>query len=146
MTKKAATIFDFINGITHQKKSWESWSDQDKKSFSPYMINRWLSMRIELVEFINELQKYTIGQLDSKLVYKLYHSLLPNSKSFAKYVKGKSDTKYTNELVQIISKHFLISNSEAIEYIGLLGKDKCNAIVSMYGHSKKELTKILKGV
>ena len=45
-TKKPATIFDFINGLTHKKKEWKSWSESDRGKFSVYMTNRWLSMRI----------------------------------------------------------------------------------------------------
>ena len=64
--KKPATIFDHIAGITSRKKEWSSLSDVDKKSFSPYIINRWLSMHPDLIETIDLLQRYTIGPLSKK--------------------------------------------------------------------------------
>ena len=41
MTKKPATIFDFINGMTHQKKAWSEYTETDHKKFSPFIVNRW---------------------------------------------------------------------------------------------------------
>ena len=71
--KKGASIFDFIDGLTSKKKEWSKWSETDQKRFSPFIINRWLSMRMELTELVNELQTYTIGQLRPEETYKLYH-------------------------------------------------------------------------
>ena len=88
--KKGATIFDLIGGLTDKKREWSKWSESDQKKFSPFIVNRWLSMRMELTELINEFQTYTIGQLRPQETYKLYHDLLPTNKSFAKYIKGKS--------------------------------------------------------
>ena len=47
--KKPATIFEFIDGVTHKKKEWNSWSESDQKRFSPFIVNRWLSMRMVCV-------------------------------------------------------------------------------------------------
>ena len=73
--KKGATIFDFIGGVTDKKKAWDKWSESDQKKFSVYIVNRWLSMRMELTELVNELQTYTIGLLRPQETYKLYHEL-----------------------------------------------------------------------
>ena len=146
MSKKSATIFDFINGITHQKKRWEEWSDMDRKAFSPYMINRWLSMRMELIEVINELQKYTIGILSPANVYKLYHGFLPSSKAFAKYIKGKKEEKYDSEMISLVAKHYQVNSRDAREYIELLGKDSCAQLILDYGYDKKAIKKMLKGI
>jgi hypothetical protein len=37
---KARTIFEHLSGIKEKKHSWESLSEMDKKSFSPFIINR----------------------------------------------------------------------------------------------------------
>ena len=98
MTKKPATIFDFMNGMTHEKKEWSKYTDIDQKKFAPFIVNRWLSMRMELIEVINQLQKYTIGLLSPRDTYRLYHGLLPAQRTFAKYIKGKKDDKYNTDL------------------------------------------------
>ena len=105
MTKKPATIFDFINGMTHEKKEWSKYTETDHKKFSPFIVNRWLSMRMELIEIINQLQKYTIGLLTPRDTYRLYHGLLPAQRTFAKYIKGKKEDKYDKQLVSQIADH-----------------------------------------
>jgi hypothetical protein len=97
--KKGATIFDFIDGLTHKKKEWNKWSETDQKKFSVFIVNRWLSMRMEFTELVNEFQTYTIGLLRPQETYRLYHEFLPASKGFAKYIKGKSEDKYEKGLV-----------------------------------------------
>ena len=144
--KKGATIFDFIGGVTDKKKSWDKWSESDQKKFSVYIVNRWLSMRMELTELVNELQTYTIGLLRPQETYKLYHELLPNNKAFAKYIKGKSEDKYDAALVSQIAEHYQVSKSEATDYVDLMDKTSCERILTMYGYSEGEKKKLLKGI
>ena len=145
MTKKPATIFDFMNGMTHQKKEWSKYTDLDQKKFAPFIVNRWLSMRMELIEVINQLQKYTIGLLSPRDTYRLYHGLLPAQRTFAKYIKGKKEDKYDTNLVSQIADHYLVSKTEAIDYVELMSKDSCSTLLSKYGYTEKEIKKMLKG-
>ena len=145
--KKAATLFDHLSFITDKKVSWDSLSDVDKKSFSPYMINRFLSMNRDFIELVNEFQKYTIGTLESREVYKLYSDVLPKQKQFNKYIKGKKSDKYNPELVELIANHYLISEQVAVEYLDMLFETILNTvkeIVKKYGKSDKEISKLLK--
>jgi len=144
--KKGATIFDFIGGLTDKKKEWNKWSDSDQKKFSVYIVNRWLSMRMELTELVNELQTYTIGLLRPQETYKLYHELLPNNKAFSKYIKGKSEDKYDAALVSQIAEHYQVSKTEAADYVDLMDKTQCERILTMYGYSEGEKKKLLKGI
>jgi hypothetical protein len=144
--KKAATMFDFIDGVTHKKKDWSKWSEMDQKAFSPFMMNRFLSMRMELTELINEFQTYTIGLLRPKETYRLYHEILPNNKAFAKYIKGKSEDKYEKGLVDQIAEHYQVSKTEATDYLDLMDKMQCERILTMYGYSEGEKKKLLKGI
>lgn len=144
--KKGATIFDFIGGLTDKKKEWNKWSESDQKKFSVYIVNRWLSMRMELTELINEFQTYTIGLLRPQETYKLYHELLPNNKAFAKYIKGKSEDKYDAALISQIAEYYQVSKSEASDYVDLMDKTQCERILTMYGYSEGEKKKLLKGI
>ena len=144
--KKAATIFDFINGITSRKKEWSEWSEHDQKQFSPYMTNRFLSMRMELTEVINELQRYTIGLLSPRDTYRLYHGILPTNKTFAKYIKGKKQGKYEKELVSQVAEHYQVSLSEATDYLDLMPKTSCSFLLQKYGYSPNEIKKLTKGI
>jgi hypothetical protein len=144
--KKGASIFDFIGGLTDKKKSWDKWSETDQKRFAPFIVNRWLSMRMELTDLVNELQTYTIGQLRPQETYKLYHELLPSNKSFAKYIKGKNEDKYEKGLVEQVAEHYSVSKSEATDYVELMDKVQCERILTMYGYSDGDKKKLLKGI
>jgi hypothetical protein len=144
--KKSATMFDLIAGVTDKKREWSRWSETDQKKFTPFIVNRWLSMRMELTELINEFQTYTIGQLSPRDTYRLYYDLLPTNKSFAKYIKGKSEDKYEKDLIAQIAEHYQVSRSEAVDYVDLMDKMQCDRILTMYGYSEGEKKKLLKGI
>lgn len=144
---KAKSLFDHLSGITDKKVKWDSLSELDHKSFSPYMINRFLSMNMDFIELINEFQKYTIGGLDAREVYKLYSDILPKQKQFNKYIKGKKAEKYNQELVELLSKHFLISEKEAMEYLDMsqnISLTPIKEIVKKYGKSDKDVERLFK--
>ena len=144
--KKGATIFDLIGGLTDKKREWKKWSETDQKKFSPFIVNRWLSMRMELTELVNELQTYTIGLLRPQETYRLYHELLPTNKSFAKYIKGKSEDKFDKDLIAQLAEHYQVSKSEAGDYADLLDKVALDRIITMYGYNDAEKKKMLKGI
>lgn len=143
---KSATIFDFIDGITHKKKQWTEWSESDQKKFAPFIVNRWLSMRMELIDLVNMLQKYTIGTLTPKETYRIYHELLPQNKGFAKYIKSSKEDTYNPKLIDQLVEHFTISKSEAVEYLDLLNVEQVTKIISLYGYTDAEIKTLIKGV
>ena len=144
--KKSATLFDLMGGLTDKKREWSKWSETDQKKFSVFIVNRWLSMRMELTELINEFQTYTIGQLSPRDTYRLYYELLPTNKAFAKYIKGKSEDRYEKDLVAQIAEHYQVSKSEASDYVELMDKMQCERILTMYGYSEGDKKKLLKGI
>jgi len=141
---KAKTIFQHLSGIKEKKESWESLSEMDKKSFTPFIINRWLSMNMDLLPIVNILQKYTIGLLSPKEVYKLYLDFLPKQKTFDKYIKGKKEGKYNKELLEYLSKWYGVSQREVSDYLDLLQNNEVINILKKYGLTEKEAKKLLK--
>lgn len=147
MSDKAKTIFDHLAGLTDRKTAWEELSDIDRKSFTPYMINRWLSMNPNYIELVNEVQKYVIGQLTPEQTYKLYFDLLPKTKSYSKYIKSQKEEKYNPDLVKLLSQHFLISRSESMDILDLFTENDLNSlikIIKLYGKTDKEVKELLK--
>ena len=116
---KKKSLFDHINQITavQNPNYWEEISEEDKKSFSNYMVNRFLSMKPEWIDLVNELQKYN---LKPKELYKLYTNVLPKGKQWLKYTKGKSDMKYPEWLINIMRNSDESSRREAIDAIDML--------------------------
>jgi len=146
--QKPASLFDHLSFITDKKRKWETLSELDRKSFSPYLINRWLSQTPELIEYVDMFQRYTIGLLEPRDVYKLYYDFLPKKKFFSKYVKGKKQETVNEELVTIIKDHLQVSETEAIEYTEILKiqeKDHIfKELLIRYGKDEKEIKKLLK--
>lgn len=141
------SIFDHFNNITANKVGWSNLSESSRKSFSPFMINRLLSMNTDYIELVNELQKYTVGILEPKDVYQLYIDLIPKKKQFNKYIKANKEVKYNSDLVELLSKHFSISLKEAMEYLDLLLPDRQDTVVNVlkkYGKSDKEIKVLIK--
>ena len=142
--KKTKTIFEHISGIKEKKVPWNTLSDMDKKTFSPFIVNRWLSMNLNLIELVNELQKHTIGQLKPRDVYKLYFDVLPQKKTWDKYIKGKKESKYDENVLKYLSKYYEVSQREVIGYLDILTKDEITEIIKKNGIEDKEIKKWLK--
>lgn len=147
MSTKPATIFDHLSHITEKKTPWDKLSEADQKSFSPYLINRWLSMNMDLIEIVDMFQQYTIGELDRKHVYQLYQELLPKRKMYTKYIKAKDSDKYNKELLEFVAKHYQISIREATEYVAMMldmDKELVIDVLRKYGKTDKEIKSLMK--
>ena len=116
---KRKGLFDHINQIkkTQNPKYWDNLSEEDKKTWSNYMIHRFLSMNMNLVDIVNELQKYN---LKPKELYKLYTNVLPKGKQWLKYTKGRNDMSYPEWLINIFRNSNECSRKEAIDAIDML--------------------------
>ena len=144
----AKKLFDHLNAITTEQdpKYFDKLSEEDLKSWSNFMINRFLSMKPEWVELIATLLPLT-QTLQPKEMYKLYISVIPKGKYFLKYIKGKGENKYEEFLVELIKKDFQCSEKEALEYIEVLystreGRENIKYICEKYGTDKKQITKL----
>ena len=138
------TIFDWINQILVKKTHWDKFTKDEQKKFSPFIINRWLSMDKDFIEIVNYFQKYSIGTLEPREVYKRYCDILPKGKRFNKYIKGKKDKKYNTELLDIMITHFECSKSQVKDYLELIHKDELIEILQKYGMNEKTIKRLLK--
>ena len=133
-----------MNQLLVHKKKWDDFTEDEQKKFSPFIINRWLSMDKEFIEIVNYFQKYAIGTLKPREVYKFYCDILPKGKRFNKYIKGKKLKKYDDWLIKLLCNHFKCSKLQVIEYIELIDKEELKDILEMYGTDKKQVKKVIK--
>ena len=138
------TIFNWINEILVSKKHWDDFTEDEQKKFSPFIINRWLSMDKEFIEIVNYFQKYSIGTLEPREVYKWYCEILPKGKRFNKYIKGKKDKKYDKELINLLKSHFECSRLEVEQNLQLIDKIELKEILERYGKDKKTIKRLCK--
>ena len=146
MKIKRKSLFDHIKHITDVQSPnyWDDISDEDKKSWSNYMVNRFLSMKMDWVELVNEVQKY---QLKPKELYKVYTDILPKKKQWLKYIKGDKSMKYPKWVYEIVAKYLEISLREAASAVEVYemshgGQAELIDILIKYGRTEQEIRKI----
>ena len=115
---KKKSLFDHIKQITSVQIAdyWNTLSEEDKKSWSNYMVHRFLSMKMDWVELVNELQRYN---LKPKELYKIYTNILPKGKQWLKYIKRRNQKEHPNWLINIVPKDMEVSKKEAYEAVDM---------------------------
>lgn len=133
-------LFDWLKQITYNKGDWDSFSDDDKKSWNNYMVHRFLSMNPDYIEVVNIVQKYQY--LTDKQVYTIYKNLIPKRNVFLKYIKGKKD-KTSAEDIKYLADYFECSTREIKEYIDIVPKEELANILDNFKvtTSKKKIKK-----
>jgi hypothetical protein len=135
------TIFDWLNQITYDKKSWEDFTEDQQESFNSYMVHRFLSMYEGYIDITNVVQRFPLTE--KKLIYNTYRSMIPKKKMFLKYIKS-SKKKTPSTVLEHIANYFTISLGEAEEYTYILRKEGVHAILFEQGIQEKEIKKLLK--
>lgn len=139
----AKTLFDHINAIyLEQKKNYFSGLDDgEKRTYSNYMVNRFLSMNIHQLPLVNEIQKYT---LPSDVHYLFFATTIPRGKQYNKYVKAAKETKYEDWLIDLVAGHYCVSQDEAKSYLDIYyndGKQALRELCEKYGVDPKVIKK-----
>ena len=145
---KKKTLFDHINHIREKKTEnyFDTLTDEDKKTFVNYMVNRFLSMDMNLIEVIDELQKHAVG-LKPKDYYRVLREVVPQGRAFHKYIKSTSDDKHNADLINLVASHYEVSKLHAEEYIDVFkstekGKTELEELCAKYGNEPKEVKKL----
>jgi hypothetical protein len=146
--KKPKGLFDHIKAITNEQdpKYFDKLEPEDKKSWSNYMVLRFLSMKYEWVETIATVQPY-LQEVPPKAMYLALIDLLPKGRHFMKYMKPKGANKYENWLVELVAKHYQSSKLEAEDYLNILystrtGKERIKQLSEDYGTDPKIIKKL----
>lgn len=144
----AITIFDHLKGVTSTKTKWDTLSDADKKSWDDYMITRWLSMKLEYVEYLNEIQVYRSAGLQGKEYYNLLYHTLPKNYSYFKYIKRPRTFELKKQLLEFFSSVYKVSHRESLDMIYIFCKlnlhEEFEDLMTKHGlqeETKKELRK-----
>jgi len=134
------TIFDWLKEITSNKSKWESFTEEERASFNPYMMHRLLSMNPEYIEFVNLVQTFPYS--DKQKIYSIYLYMIPKKNMFYKYIKS-SKKKKQESLLKHIANYFECSFGEAEEYIDILRETGVKSILTKLGVEEKEQKKLL---
>ena len=144
----AKSLFDHINAICkdQNKKYWDTLDESDKKTWSNYMVFRFLSMNPDFVPVVAQIQPI-LQEVPPKALYLALIDIIPKGRYFLKYIKPKSADKYEEWLVELVSKYYEVSKLQAEDYLKILyesrsGREKVKELCETYGIETKQITKL----
>ena len=135
------TLFDWLKELTGKKRDWDSFSNKERESFNPYMVNRFLSMHDPFIELVNYVQ--TIPYTEKQKYYTVYCQLLPKKNVWLKYIKSKMKQP-TVELVSAIAGIMECSQREAVSAVATLDNEYLEEVLYKAGYQDKEVAKMFK--
>lgn len=148
---KSKSLFDHLKAITSYQDPdyFDKLSETDKKTWSNYMLLRFMSMNDDLMPVVAELQPL-VQNLEPELFYKTFIGIIPKGNYYAKYVKSKTGEDYPKWILEIIAKDYEVSSAEARDYLDILystkqGKETVKFICEKYGTEKSEIKKLKLG-
>jgi hypothetical protein len=145
----AKSLFDHVNAVTKDKYKdyWDKLDDADRKSWSNFMVLRFLSMNPQWIEFISDVQPL-VQELPPKQMYRVMADVIPQGKYFLKYMKAeKKDESIEDWIIELVAKYYEVSLSEAEEYVEIhlkttAGHQQLKTIAEAYGTDPKVIKKL----
>ncbi len=139
--KEIKDLWGWLNEITLYKSPIENISQESWDSWNSYMINRYVSMDIRYIELVNYIQ--TIPYDNKQQIYSIYREMIPQQKTFFKYLKV-TKRKKNLQAIDYVAKHFECSLGEAEEYMDILRENGVRSVLYKMGVTDKEADKLLK--
>ena len=133
-------IFDWLKEINYHKSPVSKFTDKDWELWNSYMIHRFLSMNIDFIDIVNEVQ--SINPQNKKEIYTIYREYIPKNNKWNKYIKSSVKQPKT-ELLDKLSSLWECSKSEIKEYLDILDKQQIISILGSMGLEKKEIKTLL---
>jgi hypothetical protein len=122
--KAEYTPFDFINAICFDKRDLIRQSENPEsaeKLYNPYLTNRGLSYHISSIMEANILNQ--LHYVDKQLQFDCALHMVSKEKRFSKWFKPES-----NEVIELICKHYQCSIRRAQEYASILTPEQIEKI------------------
>ena len=139
--KQLTTIFQWLNEITTHKTPIHEISEESWDKFNSYMIHRYVSMDMNYIDIVNYVQK--INPNNKKQIYSIYREMIPQKKTYLKYVKNENKKNY-KELAEYIAEYLECGLGEADEYIPILQEHGVRGILWKMGVEEDETEKLIK--
>jgi hypothetical protein len=142
---KVKTLFDHIKEISQVQRPdyWDTLTESDRKTWSTYMVHRFLSMNPDWLVVVNYAQTLDVSP---KVMYQFYTSVLPKSRSFLKYIKSKKQINYNKKLVELLSKYYELGHDDIYTYLTILEADEIEEIIKLHGMDTKEAKLLMRGL
>lgn len=128
-------LFEHLKNLSREDRQLNTKDDSEIKSYTPYMINRFVSMAEMYVPFVNEINKHS--DIPKHVHYRFYNSILPKRNHFFRYIKKKKDLQAEEK--KYLAVYFECGIKDIEQYIKILSKDQIKEILAkfMYGNHAK---------
>lgn len=144
--EKPKGLFDHLPCIMVSKDPdyFSNLTEKERRDYSPFIIQRFLSMIPEYAKLINHVNKY-VFTLDKEEYHKLMMVLIPKKKMYINWIKksGKED-KVDRWMIDCLVKMFEVSERDATNYIELLTESAVKSLGRQFGIEEKVIKKTVK--
>ena len=134
-------LWDWLNEITYTKRDWNSFTEDEQSSFSPYIVHRYVSMYYGYIDITNIAQK--LPMTEKEKIYTVYKTMLPKKKMFLKYIKNQNKKNY-KDITEYVAAYFECGLGEAEHYIDIIRKVGVVDILYKMGIDEKKVDKLIK--
>lgn len=125
-------LFDYLNAMTKDNKELDFDNEEVRKGYTPYIINRFVSMSEVYISLVNEANKF---DMPKSAHYRFFWSALPKKRHFFKYIKKKKELNLDEK--KFIAEYFEVGLRDAERYIEILEEDQLADILKVFKYGKK---------
>ena len=118
------TIFDIVNSILFNKNKNCLTNQDEENIFSPYLVNRWVSMYSPTTALQSNIINKYLGIFDNKIdLYRMFVNIMPkvSPRKIIYFKKNKKDVE-VDANIELLAKSYEISEREINNYIAFLKK------------------------
>jgi len=150
VSDKKLDIFEVLNNINVKKRNYyQSLTEEEQKSLSPYVIMRWLSGTNDArqVYFLNEIVNPYVFALPNhkELLLKLMMICTSGRKVRYTWIKqAKKKTSGQTKLITLVQEYFGYSQRESADALSLLSNEDLLSYAEQLGYQKPEITALKK--
>lgn len=135
-------MFELINSILYDKRSWDSFTPSQQNSFTIFSLNKALSNISDYIGSVNIINQYSTS-LTNEQVYNFYKDLFPKKRLYVKYVK-KTEPQYTKELLQFFSKRLKESKKNVESMLNMFSREDVEDYLIQCGLEDVNIKNMLK--
>ena len=111
--KKKNPLFETLNFLCNKQYTWDELPEENKKAYSQFMINRFMSSYEYLLPILCELTTITYT---NEQHYRVLYEFVKRTKHHFNYNAYKVESKEDPDLILAIKKEYKIGNREARRY------------------------------
>ena len=112
------TPFDFINAILVNKKNLLQDDELATKEYSPFIVNRGLSLHLDCVLYANEMNLRPFIDKDQQFQF-LLNTIRPMKRKFQPWQKAE-----VNKDLECVKQYFGYSNEKAKDVLRILNDEQ----------------------